>query len=45
MYTIREAVGIVRENYKNAEVLVTGSSFLAGGMLHILRSQGRKHVI
>ena len=41
VYIIRDAVSLVRENYKGAKVLVTGSSFLAGGVLHILRSTSR----
>ncbi len=39
VYTIREAVNLVRENYKGAEVLVTGIHHLAGGMLSILQSE------
>ena len=38
VHTISEAVHLVREKYKRADVLVTGSSFLASGMLHILKS-------
>lgn len=36
VHTVREAVLLVREKYKGAEILVTGSSFLASGLIHVL---------
>jgi hypothetical protein len=38
VHTIKDAVRLVKENHKGAEVLVTGSSYLSGNILHILRS-------
>jgi hypothetical protein len=38
VHTTRDAVRLVKENYKGAEVLVTGSGYLSGNILHILRS-------
>lgn len=38
VHTIREAIGLVREDYEGARVLVTGSHYLASGALHILQS-------
>jgi hypothetical protein len=38
VHTIKEASLLIREKYHRAEVLVTGSTFLASGMLHHLKS-------
>lgn len=38
VHTIKEAVCLVREKYRGAEVLVTGSSLLASGLLHLLQA-------
>ncbi|PVH70693.1 Mur ligase [Cadophora sp. DSE1049] len=38
VHTTRDAVRLVKEKYKGAEVLVTGSGYLTGNILHILRS-------
>jgi hypothetical protein len=38
VHTIKDAVLLAREKYKGAEILVTGSSFLANGLIHVLQS-------
>ena len=38
VHTTRDAVRLIKENYKGAEVLMTGSVLLAGNVLQILRS-------
>ena len=38
VHTTRAAVRLIKEKYKGAEVFVTGSGYLAGNVLQILRS-------
>jgi len=37
--TIGEAIKLVRDKYEGAQVLITGSHYLAGGSLYLLRSE------
>jgi len=37
--TVKHAVKFIRENYNKANVLITGSHYLVGGAIHILRAE------
>ncbi len=39
-YTTKDAVRLIQQKYKGAEVLVIGSGFLASNVLQILQSSG-----
>jgi len=41
VHTTRDAVRLIKENYKGAEVLVAGSGYLSGNVLQILKSSSR----